>query len=388
MKSTQNRRTPTPRTPTPIWRHKDWPDFRYDPAPVSIALFGARRVQGVAEGKLVAVGLAARLEAVAEAWARDAVATAEIEGERLNLEAVRSSIARRLGTAQRKGGRAPRQVEGLLDIMQDAVRNANDPLTDERLCGWQAALFPTGYSGIAKIAVGAYRSHAVPMQIVSGRVGGETVHYVAPPSATLAREMRKFLAWFNAPHDAGSIVHAAISHLWFETVHPFEDGNGRVGRAIIDLALARDAGEASRLFRFSQQLLDQRDEYYRRLETAQHGGLVVTEWVLWFVEQFSQACLRASAVVDLSLEKGHFWANHSGADLTERQRKVVNLLLDAGPRGFEGGMSTSKYQGAGNTSRATASRELVGLEAQGLLKATGTGRGTRYHIAIEGWEPV
>jgi Fic family protein len=374
-----------------IWTRPDWPQWRYDSARVAPKISAARRAQGVVEGKITAIGLPNRQEIIAEAWSQEAMATAAIEGDRLNIDAVRSSIARRLGTLSANMVRATRHVEGLLDVMDDAVLNANAPLTDDRLQRWQSALFPHGKSGLNDVQVGAYRSHEEPMRIVSGRVGNEIVHYEAPPSHSIAREMTLFLDSINRPdsvdNSVDNIVKAAIAHLWFETLHPFEDGNGRVGRALIDLILARDAGETGRLFRISQRLLDVQGEYYAQLARAQHGDLDITEWIIWFVEQFHIACISAAAIIDLSLEKGRFWANHTDQSLTERQRKVINLLLDAGPGGFEGGMSTKKYQSIARTSRATASRELLSLQKNSLLAVSGAGPGTRYHIALPGWAP-
>jgi len=241
---------------------------------------------------------------------------------------------------------------------------------------------------MTKVLVGAYRDHAEPMQIVSGSVGRERVHYEAPSSANVPVEMQQFLDWFNAPTEHDTLVKAALAHLWFETIHPFEDGNGRIGRVLIDLVLARDSGEISRLIRTSQRLLDKRRDYYEQLERAQHGELDVTEWVLWFVEQVRVSCDEASGVVDATLAKAIFWMNHQDKVLTPRQRKVVNLLLDAGPNGFDGGMSTKKYESIGGTSRATASRELIELEEMGLLCKVGGGRSTRYYLNIPGWGPV
>jgi Fic family protein len=374
--------------PTFIWQAPTWPGMHYDVVRVGSELARARRAQGIVEGKLAGIGFEQRLELAAEAWSQDAVATAAIEGERIDLTAVRSSVARRLGVGRQDGPHAPRNVEGLLDIMDDGVRHREAPLTHDRLYAWQAALFPTGYSGLARIRVGAYREHAEPMQIVSRRVGHEKVHYEAPPSANVPADMQTFLDWFNAQTEHDNLVKAALAHLWFETVHPFEDGNGRIGRVLIDLVLARDSGEVSRMFRTSQRLLDQRNAYYAQLERAQHGGLDVTEWVLWFVEQVRVSCEEASSAVDVALGRATFWMNHADKVLNSRQRKIVNLLLDAGPDGFEGGMSTKKYESVAATSRATASRELIELEEMGLLRKVGAGRSTRYYLGIPGWGPV
>ena len=372
---------------TYVWEQEGWPSLHYDPARIGSALASARRAQGAVEGKLAALGFDQKLELEAEAWSQEAVATAAIEGERLDLLAVRSSVARRLGVGNQDGPNAPRNVEGLLDIMEDAVTRNTDEVTHDRLHAWQAALFPTGYSGMTKIRVGCYREHAEPMQIVSGRAGREKVHYEAPPSSRVPDEMHRLLQWFNAGAEPDILVRGALTHLWFETIHPFEDGNGRIGRVWVDLALARDSGDASRLIRMSQRLLERRNEYHDQLGHAQHGGLDVTAWVIWFVQQVQAACENASRVIDDTLAKARFWMEHRDKVLNERQRKVLNLLLNAGPGGFEGGMSTKKYESIANTSRATASRELIELEALGLLQKTGAGRSTRYHIKLPGSAP-
>jgi Fic family protein len=211
------------------------------------------------------------------------------------------------------------------------------------------------------------------------------VHYEAPPSAQVPLEMQQFISWFNSNAEQDSLVQAAIAHLWFETIHPFEDGNGRVGRAIIDLILARDSGEAGRLMCLSQRLLEVRDAYYAELERAQHGPLDITAWVVWFIAQVRAACEAASIVIDQALEKARYWQAHQDKTLSSRQRKVLNVLLDAGPGGFEGGMSTKKYEATTGASRATSSRDLIELEAMGMLQRSGDGRSTRYYLAIAGW---
>lgn len=378
----------TMKTPLYIWQQPGWPKLTYDSGQTSPALNAARRVQGFVEGRSSAIGLQERRQLAAESWTQEAVATAAIEGERLDLEAVRSSVCRRLGVAGSRTAHGPRHIEGLLDIMEDAVGNAGAALTDARLQSWQQALFPTGFSGLNPVLVNAYRDQREPMQIVSGPIGREKVHYEAPPSAAVPAEMKRFLKWFNEGKEPDSLVRAALAHLWFETVHPFEDGNGRVGRAIIDLTLTRDLGDTSRTIRISQQLRDNRDEYYDQLKLAQRAGLDVTPWVLWFVSQVRVACERAVSVINLSLAKARFWAAHLDKDLNARQRKAVNALLDAGPGGFEGGMNTRKYEGLTSTSRATASRELIDLAKLGLVLTVGAGRSTRYYIDLDGWVPA
>ena len=368
-----------------IWQQAGWPGMHYDHARIAAEILLARHAQGVVEGKLAALGLLQRRELAAEAWIEEAASTAAIEGERMDLQAVRSSVARRLGIAGEGGPATPRHVDGLLDIMDDAVGNAAAPLSHERLQAWQAALFPTGFSGMRRIRTGAYREHAEAMQIVSGRPGREKVHYEAPPSPQVQAEMEKLIAWFNDASAPDNLARAALAHLWLETIHPFEDGNGRIGRVLVDLALARDSGEASRLIRISQRLLEKRADYYAELECAQHGSLDVTRWMAWFIAQVRAACEQASAAMDASLEKARFWYGHRDKELTPRQRKAINALLDAGPDGFDGGMSTKKYEHLTGASRATASRDLVELAHIGLLLQDGAGRSTRYRLNINGW---
>ena len=371
-------------SPHLLWQCPGWPGMHYDAATIGEALARAKRAQGVVEGKLSALGFGEQQALAAEAWAQEAMATSAIEGEHLDLLAVRSSVARRLGVDVPKGPVTPRHVDGLLDIMDDAVRRAAQPLTDERLYGWQAALFPTGYSGMRPILVGRYRTN--PMQIVSGPDGHETVHFEAPAADAVPGEMANFLAWFNAERGEDLLLKAALAHLWFETIHPFDDGNGRVGRNIVDLCLAREAGESSRLVRISQQLLQVRDAYYDALGDAQHGDLEITAWLTWFIEQVRLAWERAASVVDASLAKARFWSVHGAIDLTTRQRKAVNSLLDRGPGGFEGGLNTRKYVSLTGASRATASRELMELAELGVLAQAGAGRSVRYYINLPGWQ--
>lgn len=372
---------------TCLWQRPRWPHLRCNGPELLAALSAARRAQGTVEGKLAALGFDDRQPLLAEAWTQEAVATAAIEGERLDLQTVRSSVARRLGVAGPTGARTSRSVDGLLDIMADAVTRSAEDLTHERLQAWQAALFPTGFSGMTPVLVGDYRAHAQSMQIVSG-AGSQRVHYQAPPSAQVPEEMDRLLQWFNWVVEPDTLICAAMAHLWFETIHPFEDGNGRVGRVLVDMVLARDGADFSRLIRLSQRLLAQRDAYYAQLERAQRGDVDVTGWVVWFINQVKAACDGASQAIDHTLAKSRFWAEHGAKDLNPRQRRVLNLLLDAGPGGYLGGMSTRKYESTTRSSRATASRELGDLEALGLLQRVGAGRSTRYYPALPGWAPA
>ncbi|MDH0865658.1 Fic family protein [Mitsuaria sp. GD03876] len=369
-----------------IWKDPAWPHLRFDMDRVTQALLVAKRMQGMVEGKWASISPRHRAILAASAWSDEAIATAAIEGERYDRMSVESSVARRLGIDEGIGPHVPRDIEGLLDVMDDALIRCAVPLTHERLWSWQGALFPESRSGLRKIEVGAYRSHPGPMQIVSGPVGREKVHYEAPPSSRVLLEMERFVKWFNGTPGKDPLVIAAIAHVWFESIHPFEDGNGRIGRTLIDLVLAREMGPSSRVIRMSKQLLKEREAYYEGLRESQ--VVDVTRWVEWFLDQVCACCREACQAIDVVLETTRFWMEHQGADLSTRQRKVMRLLLDAGPNGFEGGMSTRKYESIGATSRATASRELQQLEELGFLRRVGAGRSTRYHVAIDGWGPA
>ncbi|MDB5839139.1 MAG: Fic family protein [Herminiimonas sp.] len=372
-----------------IWQHAEWPQFTAASEELALALSEARLAQGILLGKAQAIGLGELSAAENEVWISEAMATAAIEGDRLNLDAVRSSVARRLGLDEPRAAPVSRNVEGLLDAMADASQRWQEPLTTERLYGWQAALFPGGYSGIHKIKVGGFRD--LPIAVMSGPAGKETVHYEAPPAETIPDQMRHFLQWFEASREHGArlltdgIVRAAVAHFWFETLHPFEDGNGRVGRAIIDLALAQDSRLSTRLFGISRRLATVRNDYYAQLERAQKGDPDITDWLCWFVRQFQAACEDSARILDQSLEKARYWASHAGRSLSPAQRKVVNSLLDAGPNGFDGGMSTRKYCGISKVSPATASRDLAALVKAGMFVSTGQGKSTRYWINLDGW---
>ena len=376
-----------------IWQQGEWPRLQFDLEALSPGLASARQEQGKVLGLFRAIGMASETTDVERLiWTEEAVATAAIEGEKLDLEAVRSSVMRRLGLEEESPGRVSRHVDGLLDVMQDASTGFKQKLDGDRLCRWQSALFPGGTTGVRRIAVGSYRSHADPMQIVSGPIGREKVHYEAPPSARVSSEMKRFLSWWEKtrPGRAGApdgIVRAALAHLWFETIHPFEDGNGRVGRALVDMALSQDVDSPQRLYSISRQLLSVRTRYYDELNSAQRGPVDVTRWVSFFVEQFSLACATSQGVVEVSLEKSRFWGAHAQHDLNERQRKAMKRLLDAGKGGFAGGMSAEKYSHLTGASKSTATRDLVALQQAGLLVTTGRMKGTRYWPNLPGWAP-
>jgi Fic family protein len=375
-----------------IWQYPDWPSLRWDAPTLLADLQTARLQQGRLLGQADAIGLPSLREVSRDLWVREAMATAAIEGEQLDLAAVRSSVHHRLGLADT--GRPDRHVDGLVDVMQDAVEGYQAVLDEDRLCRWQAALFPGGTSGIRRITVGRYRDHTDPMQIISGRPGKEVVHYTAPPSAQVAAEMARFLAWFEAtrppadgeaPAHSNGLVRAALAHLWFETIHPFEDGNGRIGRAIVDMAIAQDLGAATRLFSLSRQMLESRARYYEALNQAQCGDLDVTNWVRWFAQAFTRSCLSSQSVVKQAMDKAGFWLRAAQHPLSERQRKVLSRLLEAGDGGFLGGMSAEKYSKIAGVSKATATRDLAQMREWALLVVEGVGKATRYAVQVEGW---
>jgi Fic family protein len=373
-----------------VWQQASWPELSLDYQRAGPALSDARRLQGVVEGKAQAVGIA-RDGQVARALMEDEViATAAIEGERLDPAAVRSSVLRRLGLAS--AGPQDRSVDGLVDVINDATTGFDTPLDEDRLYRWQSALFPGGTSGLRRIAVGRYRDHEDPMQIVGGPPDREVVHYEAPPSRQVAAEMTSFLRWFartkplpgHRPAIDG-LARAAIAHLWFESIHPFEDGNGRIGRAIVDMAIAQDHRATVRLYSLSRQLLESRKDYYDALNSAQQGTGDATDWVVWFAQQYSLACERSSQVIDRAIEKARFWADHANVELNERQRKVLQRLLDDGDGGFLGGLNAEKYTKITGTSKPTATRDLADLVNAGLLWTTGQGKAIRYFVTVPGW---
>ncbi len=337
-------------------------------------------------GKATAIGLAERQTLERDIWSREAVATAAIEGEFIDLAAVRSSIAQRLGIA-RPGAVVPRDVEGLLDVMENAADHWDEPLTRPRLCTWQAALFPGG-PGIRNIVVGDYRTSSIPMQVVSGPHDHEIVHYEAVAGASVRAEMHVFLEWFNNRTSMDGLVRAALAHVWFESIHPFEDGNGRVGRAIVDLALAQDLRGSSRLLGISAAMRSRQQAYYDALNVAQRGEGDVTTWLEWFFKIYVEACRTSIVLIEEGLQRARFWATHRAVALNEMQRRVLDRMLEAGPGRFEGGLSARKYMAIARTTKVTASRHLADLAEKGLIvRAQGaSGRSTRYDLALAGWE--
>ncbi len=366
-----------------IWQLPDWPNWQFDQASLTPALALARQRQGVLLGKMAALGLADSAGYSQQFWIQEAIATAAIEGQQLDLASVRSSVMRKLGLAD--DGPVSHHADGLIAVLHDAHHQFTKPLDAARLCLWQSALFPGGSSGITPIQVGQFRSFAQAMLIVSGRPGKEVIHYRAPDSDQVPSQMAAFLAWFNQSGPLDGMLRAALAHLWFETIHPFEDGNGRLGRALVDMALAQDLGQPVRWFSLSRQLLQSRVAYYAALQQAQCGSMDVTPWLRWFVEQICAACVLAEQQIDQALHKARFWQQQVAYSINARQQKTLQKLLDAGDGGFLGGLSAEKYCKITGASKATATRDLADLLTKGLLRASGVGKATRYQVNVPEW---
>ncbi|WP_435020300.1 Fic family protein [Tundrisphaera sp. TA3] len=359
-----------------IHQNDRWPDFSWNDETLAAPLAAVRHRQGRLVGRMEALGFRLREEAVLDTLTRDVLKTSEIEGETLDPEQVRSSLARRLGVDIGALKPADRDVEGVVEMMLDATRHYDRPLTEGRLFDWHAALFPTGRSGLHPIRVGAWRDDASgPMRVLSGRIGNERVHFEAPAAGRLPDEMAVFLAWFNRPPTTDPVLKAALAHLWFVTIHPFDDGNGRIARAIADMALARSEGSPDRFYSMSAQIRAECDDYYRTLEATQKGTLDVSRWMAWFLGCLGRAFEGTEVTLARVLRKARFWDSLSGASINERQRKVLNRLLD----GFEGHLTSSKWAKLAKCSQDTAHRDIIDLVGRGVLaKASAGGRSTHY----------
>lgn len=359
-----------------IWQAGDWPNWRFNLAVLAGPMAEVSRAQGLLLGRLADVGMALRDQASLAALTEDVIKTSEIEGEQLNVESVRSSIARRLGVDI--GALAPvdRHVEGVVEMVLDATTNCQAPVTRKRLFGWHAALFPTGYSGISKIKVGGWRDDASgPMQVVSGPIGRQRVHFEAPPADRLEPETSCFLDWVNGVSNEPPLIKAGLGHLSFVTLHPFDDGNGRIVRAIGDLLLARADGSPQRFYSLSAQIQRERKAYYDILERTQKQSMDVTEWLAWFLDTLHRAVDQAQHTLDSVLAKARFWQRWATTPLNERQVKLLNKLLD----GFEGKLTSSKWAAIAKCSPDTALRDINDLLARGVLrKSDAGGRSTSY----------
>ena len=362
-----------------IHQRDDWPDFRWNDAQLAARLAAVRHRQGRLIGRMEAIGFSLREEAVLQTLTEDVIQSSEIEGEHLDREQVRSSIARRLGMDVAGLVPSDRNIEGVVEMMLDATQRYAEPLTDERLFGWHAALFPTGRSGMTRITVGNWRDDASgPMQVVSGPIGRERVHYEAPPADRLDGEMGGFLAWFEGENATDPVLKAALAHLWFVTIHPFDDGNGRIARAIADMALARSEGSAQRFYSMSAQIRAERRAYYDILELTQKGDLDITPWLTWFLDCLDRAFDGTEQILASVFRKASFWETHAVTPMNDRQRAMANRLLT----GFEGKLTTSKWAKIAKCSQDTALRDIEELVRHGVLvKGEGGGRSTNYVMA-------
>jgi len=361
-----------------IWEIEDWPALHWDDQALAKQLAHVSREQGRLLGKMEGLGFELRSEAHLRTLTEDVVKSSEIEGEKLPPDQVRSSIARRLGIDVGGLVAVDRDVEGVVEMMLDATSSYQEPLTQERLFGWHAALFPAGRSGMRKIKVGQWRDGSGgPMQVVSGPMGKEKVHYQAPPADRVPEEVKKFLAWFKKPGDADPLLVAGLAHLWFVTIHPFDDGNGRIARAIADMALARSEQTGQRFYSMSGQIRTKRNEYYDMLERTQKGGLDITRWQAWFLECLLRAIEGAQGTLAAVLNKARFWERFAKEPLNERQIKVLNRLMD----GFDGKLTSSKWAKIAKCSQDTAYRDIMDLVERGALrKDAGGGRSTSYSL--------
>ena len=360
-----------------IHEHKEWPNFYWKHESIALKSANVRHHQGRLTGRMEGIGFSLQAEANLHILTLDVLKSSEIEGEILNPDQVRSSIARRLGMDIAGLIPADRNVEGMVEMMLDATTDYNALLTDERLFSWHAAMFPTGRSGMHRIVVGNYRDNSMadPMQVISGPMSKEKGHFQAPDSNVLVSEMNKFLSWFNSGKDLDPVIKAAIAHLWFVTIHPFDDGNGRITRAITDMQLSRADQSAQRFYSMSSQIRAERNEYYDILEKTQKGSLDITAWLEWFLNCLDRAMANTDETLAVVLKKARFWEKHLTTMLNVRQRTMLNKLLD----GFDGKMTSSKWAKISKTSQDTAGRDINDLLERGILvKEAGGGRSTSY----------
>jgi Fic family protein len=358
---------------------KDWPNFHWSTEKLAEPLASVRHRQGRLIGHMEALGFNLQQEAVLQTLTADVVKSSEIEGEKLDTEQVRSSLARHLGMDIGALKPVDRNVEGVVEMMLDATRHYRQPLTAERLFAWHASLFPTGRSGMTRIRVGAWRDDSTgPMQVVSGRMGKEHVHFEAPKAARLVGEIGSFLDWFEGNDPIDPVLKAGLAHLWFVTIHPFDDGNGRIARAIADMALARSESSPQRFYSMSAQIRQERTAYYDILELTQKETMDVTRWMEWFLGCLGRAIDGAQVTLRAVLDKARFWERLTNMQLNDRQRLVINRLLD----GFEGKLTTSKYGKLAKCSQDTAHRDILALVDRGVLvRNPEGGRSTSYSLA-------
>ena len=364
-----------PRMRKYIYQYDNWPNFTWDDKLLSMAFGDVRLMQGKLMGQLSALGFSYREEASLLAHTMDVIKSSEIEGEHLNYDQVRSSVARRLGIERAGLVSSSKQIDGVVDMTLDATQKYFEPLTEERLFGWHAALFPTGYSGNYKIEVAQYRTGE--MQIVSGAMGKEKVHFEAVSAAVVKSEMDKFLAWYNTDNTLDPVLKAALAHFWFIIIHPFDDGNGRIARALTDMLLARAEGSGERFYSMSSQMMQERKAYYATLQKVQHSSVDVSEWMFWFLNCLRNALLTTQETMRNILRKAEFWNKHKNTRINERQRLMLNKLFD----GFTGKLQSSKWAKITKTSSDTALRDIKDLVEKGILRKTDEGgRSVNYEL--------
>lgn len=359
-----------------IWQRADWPDFKWDPEALLEPLAGICQLHGELNGKMSMLGLGDKDFALLSSLTDDIISSSEIEGVVLNPNSVKSSIARRLGVEIDVILAEDHYVEGLVDVMLDAIKNCSKPLTEDRIFGWHAALFPLGRSGMYKITVAHWREGTEPMQVVSGAFGHEKIHYEAPPSEVVAHEMAKLMDWVNN-NNISPFIMSAIAHLWFVTIHPFDDGNGRLSRTLADMILSRADNTSGRYYSMSGEINRNKKEYYDILERTQKSSLDITEWILWFFSCLERSITHAQSVVGRTLRKSKYWNCHREKEINERQRKVINRLWD----GFDGKLTSSKWAKICHCSQDTALRDISDLIAKGMLrKGEEGGRNVNYRL--------
>lgn len=357
-----------------IWQKPEWPDFKWDTEAIFEPMCRLSRLHGQLIGRMSMLGFDDRGSSVVSAMADDLISSSEIEGVKLNPRSVRSSIARRLGIEDNGLLIEDHYVEGLVDVMMDATRGCREHLTAQRLFGWHAALFPLGRSGMHTITVADWRKGEEPMQVVSGAFGHEKVHYQAPQSSAVPAEMTRFLDWCNTA-DESPFIMAAVAHLWFVTIHPFDDGNGRISRTIADMFLARLDEDLSRYYSMSAEINRNKKAYYETLERTQKGDLDITPWLLWFFSCLEEAINRASETIERTIFKTKYWNRFRDVSINERQRKIINRLWD----GFQGKLTTSKWAKMCSCSQDTALRDINDLISKGMLRDSGDrGRSANY----------
>jgi Fic family protein len=361
-----------------LYQHRNWPDFTWDNETLLSYVSKVRDLQGRLIGRMEGLGFELRNEAVLETLTEDIVKTSEIEGELLNPDEVRSSVAKRLGLEISGLPESSRDIDGLVEMMLDATQKFEVPLTKDRLCGWHAALFPTGRSGMYRITVGDWRKDDQgPMQVVSGPMGREKIHYVAPEAERLETEMNRYFSWYNSETRIEPVIKSALAHLWFVSIHPFDDGNGRIARAIADMQLARADRTSQRFYSMSAQIMKSKKEYYDILESTQKGSLDISQWLVWYFNRLTDALDATDNSLSKVLVKARFWEKHSATQLNERQIKMINALLGD----FVGKLHSSKWAKMTKVHRDTARRDIQDLIVKGILSDSGEGgRSTNYNL--------